>query len=289
MSKQIAAIGTGQMATALAAGLVQSGFCTGRQIVAYDPSPAARERFSEAIAGVQWAATGGDAVAQADTVLLAVKPHQLSAVAQQVRAQVTARQLLISIAAGVSMVQLSQWFGTERVVRVMPNTPCLVGCGVSAFAVGRQATDADAATVSAMMGSVGLALQVEEPMLDCVTGLSGSGPAYVYLMIEALADGGVRVGLTRQMALQMAAHTVPRRGGNGDCSARASGSVERPGRQSGRDHHCGAPGVGGTGAACGRDRGGAGRHAAIARAGPSNPRAGESPSVTYGGRFPCHQ
>ena len=145
---------------------------------------------------------------QAEIVLLAVKPGQLMSVAEEIRPVLSARHLVVSIAAGVTLAKLGDWFGTQRLVRVMPNTPCLVACGASAFALGAKATEADADTVQAMMSSVGLALRMEESYLDCVTGLSGSGPAYVYLLIEALADGGVRVGLTRQTALALAAHTV---------------------------------------------------------------------------------
>jgi pyrroline-5-carboxylate reductase len=208
MNKQIAVIGTGQMATALARGLVEAGFCAAPQLVAFDPVSAARERFSDAIAGVTWQASNVLAVRQAHVVLLAVKPNMLETVAEEISSALSKDQLLVSIAAGVSIARLSEWFGTQRLVRVMPNTPCLVGRGVSAYALGPQATPQDAELVERMMSSVGLVLRVDEPYLDCVTGLSGSGPAYVYMLIEALADGGVRVGLPRQSALELAAHTV---------------------------------------------------------------------------------
>ena len=208
IDKQIALIGTGQMATALAQGLVQASFCRPEQILAFDPSAAARDRFAAAVGDVVLQESNGRAVAGADIILLAVKPYQLEGVAGEIRDVLTERHLLISIAAGVSIDRLSEWFGTQRVIRVMPNTPCLVGKGVSGYALGPRATSGDADTVQQMVSSVGLALQVEEPYLDCVTGLSGSGPAYVYLLIEALADGGVKVGLPRHTALELAAHTV---------------------------------------------------------------------------------
>ncbi len=196
------------MATALARGLVRAEFCAASQILVYDPSPAALARFADAVGAVRSAAGNGQAIERADIVLLAVKPQQLTEVAEEIRTTLTARHLVVSIAAGVPMAKLCAWFGTERVVRVMPNTPCLVGKGVSAFSLGPLATPEDAQIVERMMGSVGLALRVDERLLDCVTGLSGSGPAYVYLLIEALADGGVRVGLPRQTALALAAHTL---------------------------------------------------------------------------------
>lgn len=205
---QIALIGMGQMATALARGWVAAGFCRAEQIVACDPSPEARQRFEAAVPGVRTVPSNGAAVRQAGIVLLAVKPQQLAAVGQEIRADVEPRHLMVSIAAGIAITRLADWLGTGRVIRVMPNTPCLVGRGASAYSLGSEATESDAAVVEQMLSSVGLVRRVEEPYLDSVTGLSGSGPAYVYLLIEALADGGVRVGLPRETALALAAHTV---------------------------------------------------------------------------------
>ena len=141
-------------------------------------------------------------------MVLAVKPQVLPAVARELRSVLTDRQLVMSVAAGVSLRQLADWLGSERVVRVMPNTPCLVGRGASAYALGEQATSEDARVVESMLAAVGFVCQVGERYLDAVTGLSGSGPAYIYLLIEALSDGGVLAGLTRDVATQLAAHTV---------------------------------------------------------------------------------
>ena len=196
------------MATALARGLVEADCCPATHIRAYDPSADALVRFADAVGAVTCTTSNATAIEHADIVLLAVKPQQLTKVAQEIRSTLTPRQLVVSIAAGVTLGQLSEWFGTERVIRVMPNTPCLVGKGASAYSLGPLATEEDSEEVGAMLSSVGLAVRVSEPMLDCVTGLSGSGPAYVYLMIEALADGGVLVGLPRPTAPQLAAHTV---------------------------------------------------------------------------------
>lgn len=206
--QQIAFIGAGQMATALARGFVSAGFCRGEQILAYDTSAEACERFAAAVEGIQLQESNCRAIEQAGIVVLAVKPEQLEAVADELRGVLRDRQLLVSIAAGIGLAKLTTWFQSERVVRVMPNTPCLVGMGASAYALGPGATAEDAAAVARMMSSVGLAVQVAESYMDCVTGLSGSGPAYVYLLIEALADGGVRAGMARQTALDLAAQTV---------------------------------------------------------------------------------
>ena len=208
IDKKIAFVGAGQMAVALARGFVAAGLCRGDQILAYDPSPEAAQRFAGTADGIELQASNRQSVEQAGIVLLAVKPQQLRAVAEEIRGALHEQQLVVSIAAGVGLAKLTTWLGTERLVRVMPNTPCLVGKGASAFALGPGATEADAALVQQMMTSVGLAFQVQEPYMDCVTGLSGSGPAYVYLLIEALADGGVRAGMPRHMALALAAHTV---------------------------------------------------------------------------------
>lgn len=205
---QIVCIGAGQMATALVGGWVARKLCRPGEILACDPDPAARERLSALVPGVAVAAAAGDAVSCAATVVLAVKPHQLADVAAQFRGALTPRQLIVSVAAGVTLQQLAGWFGTERLVRVMPNAPCLVGDGVSAYALGAAATPEDAAQVERLLGAVGWVTAVDETLLDAVTGLSGSGPAYVYLLIEALSDGGVRVGLPRALATRLAAHTV---------------------------------------------------------------------------------
>jgi pyrroline-5-carboxylate reductase len=117
--------------------------------------------------------------------------------------------LVISIAAGVRLAQLAQGLGeTVRLVRVMPNTPCLVGQSASAYACGPQATSDDAELTEALLSAVGRAFRVEEKLLDAVTGLSGSGPAFVCVMVEALSDGGVRMGLPRDVATVLAAQTV---------------------------------------------------------------------------------
>lgn len=207
-SPTIACVGAGHMATALVCGWVSTKLCAMQDIVACDPQAAAREQFARQVPGVRVEPTSADAVRQADIVLLATKPQQLPPVADEIRSLLTERQLLISVAAGVTLARLSEWFGTERIIRVMPNTPCLVGQGASAYALGRRATEEDAEVVQQLMSAVGVAFRLEESHLDAVTGLSGSGPAYVYLLIEALSDGGVRVGLPRAVASALAAQTV---------------------------------------------------------------------------------
>jgi pyrroline-5-carboxylate reductase len=148
-------------------------------------------------------------LAAADVIVLAVKPQQAGNALAQLRGFVTDKHLIVSVAAGVSTAAIAEGLtGGGRIVRVMPNTPCLIGQGASAFSAGRGATDDDCNLVDRLLGSVGRAFRVDEKLLDAVTGLSGSGPAFVYLMIEALSDGGVLAGLPRDTAMALAAQTV---------------------------------------------------------------------------------
>jgi pyrroline-5-carboxylate reductase len=149
-------------------------------------------------------------VANASSVVfLAVKPQQMSQALMNLRHAVRPEHLIVSIAAGVSLKAIDAGLGREsRLIRVMPNTPCLAGAGASAFSRGTHATNDDAALVQRLLSNVGIAVEVPEKLLDAVTGLSGSGPAYVYQIIEALSDGGVRMGLPRETATKLAAQTV---------------------------------------------------------------------------------
>ena len=207
-SPAIGFLGAGQMATALAAGWTQAGLLDPARALAADPSPAARSKF-EHQTGIKTAATNAEVVMAADLLVLAVKPQVMASVLAEARPHLAPRHLVISIAAGVTLRALSEALGPNtRLVRVMPNTPCLVGASAAGFAAGTAATADDVALVGALFGAVGKAFSVPEHLLDAVTGLSGSGPAYVYVLIEALADGGVRVGLPRDVAQALAAQTV---------------------------------------------------------------------------------
>jgi pyrroline-5-carboxylate reductase len=201
-------LGAGQMATALAKGWLAAGLLDPARSLASDPAPAARERFT-AGTGVRSAESNADVLAAADLLILAVKPQAMSGLLAEITPRVERRHLLVSIAAGVTLDQLAAGLGADaRLVRVMPNTPCLVGASASGFAPGPTATAEDVAVVERLFAAVGTAVRVPEPLLDAVTGLSGSGPAFVYVMIEALADGGVRAGLPRDTAQKLAAQTV---------------------------------------------------------------------------------
>ncbi len=184
-------LGAGKMATALARGVIQAGVVPAAQVIASDPVPAAREAFAQAT-GARVTDRNAEVVAASDLVVVAVKPDQVVGLLSELSAVwEVPRHLVVSIAAGVTLARMEAAGPAGlRIIRVMPNTPALVGASASAFAVGTSATRADAGQVQGVLGSVGLALEVKEKLLDAVTGVSGSGPAYGFLMIEALADGG---------------------------------------------------------------------------------------------------
>merc|ERR1719401_1115357 len=144
-----------------------------------------------------------------EVVVMAVKPQVLDAVLKDLQTKQVKPGMLISIVAGKTLKTYETYLPDTRVARVMPNTPSLVGCGASVFVLNSICRAEDAATVSAVMGSCGIVEQVaNEGLLDAVTGLSGSGPAYVYMMIEAMSDGGVKMGLPRDLSMEFAAQTV---------------------------------------------------------------------------------
>lgn len=201
-------IGSGRMASALVRGMIRVGVATPDRVAASDPSAAARDELGRE-AGVAVHATNAPVIEASDVVVLAVKPQSMAAVLAEIAPTLAPRHLVVSIAAGVSIARMAKALGeSTRIIRVMPNTPALLGEGASAFALGATATEADAAAVQRFLESVGRAVRIPESQLDAVTGLSGSGPAFVYLMIEALSDGGVRAGLPRDVATTLAAQTV---------------------------------------------------------------------------------
>ncbi len=201
-------IGSGKMATALIRGMLRSGVAATASIAASDPLESARAALA-ADTGIRVHETNESVVERSDVIVLAVKPQTMPQVLAQLRPLLEPRHLVVSIAAGISIKSLLEGLGSDRrIVRVMPNTPALLGEGASAYALGPGVPANDETLVKAFLGSVGRAVRVPETMLDAVTGLSGSGPAFVYLMIEALSDGGVRVGLPRDIATMLAAQTV---------------------------------------------------------------------------------
>lgn len=201
-------IGSGRMATALAKGLIDRQLTAAGQVVASDAVPAARESFVKTT-GARGCADNLEVAKDSEIVFLAVKPQQMPEVLAQLRGQLSANHLVVSIAAGVRLATLADGLGPgPRLVRVMPNTPCLVGQSASGYCLGPGCRPEDGRLVAGMLEAVGTAHLLDEKLLDAVTGLSGSGPAFVYVMIEALSDGGVRMGLPRDVSTALAAQTV---------------------------------------------------------------------------------
>ncbi len=205
---KIGFIGAGKMATALAKGLVKAGLVTPADLLASDPVESTRQAFSRET-GARTTASNPEVLQFATVVFLAVKPDQVKDVLAEVRRSFTESHLLISIAAGVPLARLESALPDgARVIRVMPNTPALVGASASGYALGKAARQEDGQLAQKLLASVGVAFPLKESLLDAVTGLSGSGPAYVFLMIEALSDGGVAAGLPRDIATKLAAQTL---------------------------------------------------------------------------------
>jgi pyrroline-5-carboxylate reductase len=208
LDHKVGFLGAGRMASALARGFVQSGLVAGDEVLASDPVEKARCNFEQQSGG-RTTASNVEVLKFAGVVLMAVKPAQADELLCEIRPHFSEKHLLISIAAGVSIERLESGLCSwARVIRAMPNTPALVGAGATAFALGKAATHEDSQLASALFSSAGVAFEVEERMLDAVTGLSGSGPAYACLVIEALSDGGVAAGLPREIAVKLAAQTL---------------------------------------------------------------------------------
>ena len=203
-------LGAGQMAQALAAGFVRAGLASDSNVVAHDPNTAVGKRFAERVgSGVRLLESGADVAEAAGVVVIAVKPAHVESALSAAAPKLTPDKLVVSVVAGVTIERL-QALAPEGapIVRVMPNTPCLIGRGASCYARGPHASFEHGELVKSLLSSVGTASETPEGLLDAVTGLSGSGPAFVYTFLEAMADGGVRAGLPRTLAAELAAQTV---------------------------------------------------------------------------------
>ncbi len=196
-------VGGGKMGEALVSGVIRAGWARATQVVVVEPVPERRQQLQAAHRGL---VVGTEVPAGADGVVLAVKPADLPAACAGVVAARPAR--VLSIAAGVPLSRLEEWLGDLPTVRAMPNTAALVGAGAAAIAPGPLASPADLEWAEGVLGSVGLVVRVTEKSLDAVTGLSGSGPAYVFLIAEALVDAGVLVGLDRVTSAALTRQTL---------------------------------------------------------------------------------
>lgn len=201
-------VGTGKMGRALIEGVLRRQLVAPADLCVHDPEPLAVRALCESFPEARAMPDNAAVAAQSDVVLICVKPPEAVKVVAELAGEST-RPLFISIAAGVTLDALQEAAGSEaRLIRAMPNTPALIGAGAAAFAAGKRTTPEDARCAASLLGAVGFVAELPEKLLDAVTALSGSGPAYVYTFIEALADAGVRCGLPRETALALAAHTV---------------------------------------------------------------------------------
>jgi pyrroline-5-carboxylate reductase len=206
LSTKLGIIGGGVMGEALLSRLVAQQIYAPDAIVVSDPQPQRRDMLSQQY-GVQVGADNQQVAATATVLLLAIKPQVFDHVVAELPNR-AANQLVISVLAGISLKKLESAFDGQPVIRAMPNTPATVGAGMTAIAPGTQATSAHIALAKQLFQAVGDVVEVPEYMMDAVTGLSGSGPGYVAILIEALTDGGVAAGLPRAIAAQLALQTV---------------------------------------------------------------------------------
>jgi pyrroline-5-carboxylate reductase len=200
-------LGSGKMSTALVQGVVKSGAFSPKEVVVADCVAAAAEKLATTT-GARVADSNAELASASDVIVLCVKPGDALGALRALGTALRGK-LVVSIVAGLPIAALEKAAGGEaRVVRVMPNTPALIHRGAAAYALGASATAEDAAVAEKIFGAVGVAVKVKEELLDVVTGLSGSGPAYIYMVIEALSDAGVLLGLPRDLSLRLAAQTV---------------------------------------------------------------------------------
>ena len=219
-SRHIAFIGGGNMASAIIGGLIRQGMQP-TQITVVEPFAETAAKLLKDF-GITALSAAGDALAQADLVVWAVKPQMFSEAAAPVMPH-TGKALHLSVAAGIRTDSICRWVGTDRVVRCMPNTPALVGQGITALFPNPSVTAADKALVAQVIGTTGQYLWVDkESQLDAVTALSGSGPAYVFYFLEAMTEAGVGMGLSAEQAYKLAVATFA------GASSLAAASTESP-------------------------------------------------------------
>ena len=207
MTKKIGFIGAGNMAEAMIRGVISTGLYSADEIVASEVHEPRRRHIAEHL-GIDIHVDNAEVAKASKFVVLSVKPQQVKDVLASLKGHLTKDHLVMSILAGTTTATLESNEPACRFVRVMPNQPCMVSASASAFSRGSKATDGDCELVDRVLKAVGISFEVSENLLDAVTGLSGSGPAYAYMMIEALSDGGVLMGLPRDVSMKLAAQTL---------------------------------------------------------------------------------
>ncbi|XP_042903178.1 pyrroline-5-carboxylate reductase 2 isoform X3 [Parasteatoda tepidariorum] len=206
---RIGFIGVGRMAQTLAKGIISGELAQPEKILCSCPRVDVQLLEQMRKLGCRTTADNGDVAEHARVLILAIKPPVVPSVLKEITQYITPQHLVISVAMGITTRQIEQVLPPKsRVIRVMPNTPALVREGCSVFSCGKNILEEDPGLAHKIFSSVGICDQIEEDLLDAVTGLSGSGPAYAYMAIEALADGGVKMGIRRDLAVKLAAQTL---------------------------------------------------------------------------------
>lgn len=206
--KQIGFIGAGKMAQAIINGVLNSGFSTLDNIYAFEPDQKIVASLKQDF-NLNFCIDNNEVVEKSDVIIICVKPHLVETVLKEVNYSLTENKTIISIAAGISTKKMENIIQEDiAVIRVMPNTPALVGEGMSALCKGKNCTQETMDYAMELFSKFGRVLEIEEKLINAVTGVSGSGPAFMYLLIEALADGGVRLGLKKDVAIELAAQTA---------------------------------------------------------------------------------
>lgn len=206
-NKKIAVIGAGNMGTALIRGLVKAKWCSPERVMATLP----RDEKAEALAKefkIKTSTDNAKAAGWADVVILAVKPQILPSVMKEISGEINKEKLIVSIAAGVTTQTIEDAFGKVPVIRTMPNVATTVELGATALCAGRYAHDDHKEMARSIFEAVGMVVEVPENLMDAVTGLSGTGPMYIFQIIEGLSDAGVKVGMSRHIASSLAIQTV---------------------------------------------------------------------------------
>lgn len=205
---RIGIIGTGKMGEALISGLMKSKLADETSLRTSDTVPQRREYISKKY-GISCVPDNKQVAANSNIVILAIQPKDMKAVLDSIRDTLTPKHILISIAAGVSIEYISKTLQKNTpLIRAMPNNPCMIGEGMIALAPTSNVSEESLQTAREIFNSIGRTMVIDERYFDAITGLSGSGPAYVYLVIEALADGGVKAGIPKDVAIELAAQTV---------------------------------------------------------------------------------
>jgi len=204
---RIGFIGAGKMATAMMEGIIAKGLCSKDDVVACCRTESTKKRIEDTI-GVECHLDARPVIERSDVIVIAVKPNQVKDVLLTNIEAITTKKLIISVAAGVTIGTLENYVPGCKIVRVMPNVCSTVLEGASSYTLGTNATEEDGAIVRSILDAIGMSFEISEDKIDAVTGLSGSSPAYMFMVIDALADGGVLMGLPRDLALRLAAQTM---------------------------------------------------------------------------------